>query len=130
VIDCQVLAQVRDRQRRADALRQQVDELLDETHLADSLEIPEVLTNHSRQSIPLPDPVRAFVLAEERLRESAEPEQRIEVRPGRFRVKLSQRERVQAEVAVPVGERVAALPVVVEPRRPVTTMRRKDFSVS
>jgi hypothetical protein len=42
---------------RADALGQQVDEVLDEAHLADALQITQILANHSRQTVPLPDTV-------------------------------------------------------------------------
>ena len=59
-----------------------------------------------------------LVLSEERLREAAEPEQRVEVRFGGLRIELAQRGRVRPEVAISVGVRVAAPVVEVEPGRP------------
>lgn len=81
------------------------------------LQIAHVVAHDPRQPVALPDPVLAVVLREERLRKPAEAQQRLEIVPRRHRAQLAQRVRVQAEVPIPVRERVAALAVVVEAGR-------------
>jgi hypothetical protein len=68
--------------KTGDTLGQQVDQLLHEAHLPDALQVAQVLTNHSRQTIPLPDAALGLVLTKERLRKAAEPEQQVEMRRG------------------------------------------------
>src|SRR5262249_43707493 len=79
VIDLEVLAKALDRERRADAARQQVDELLDEGDLPDMLQVAEIVADDSREAIALPEPKLALVLQEEGLREATEVEKRVEI---------------------------------------------------
>ena len=114
VVDLEVLAEVGDRQGGPDSLRQQVDQVLDEAHLADPLEVPEILPDDAGQAVALPDAVLGHVSTEQGLGEAAELEELLEVlRLGRG-IELTQGERVQAEVTIAVGEGVDSLAVVVE----------------
>jgi hypothetical protein len=56
----------------------------------------------------------ALVLPEERFGEPAETEEGVDVLLRGARAQLARRERMQPEVAIPVGEGVAALAIVVE----------------
>jgi hypothetical protein len=60
-------------------VRQQVDEMLDQRDLAHLFQVAQVVTDDARDAVALPDAELALVLLQERLREAAEVEQRVDV---------------------------------------------------
>jgi hypothetical protein len=86
VIDLEVLAEVGDGERRADASGEHVDELFYEADLADALQVAQIVMNHAGKPLALPEPMLRLVRSEERLGKAAEAEERVEVGapPGRL----------------------------------------------
>lgn len=83
--------------------------MLDEADLPDVLEVAQVFPNYARDPVAAPDAVLGLVLREQRLRETAEAQQRVEIGSRRPRVELTQRERMQPEVTVAAGEGIPPL---------------------
>jgi hypothetical protein len=72
VIDLKVLSQALNGQGRTDFGRQQIHEVLEEADLAHLLQIPEIVSDDARETVPRPDPVFGLVPREQRLGKSSE----------------------------------------------------------
>jgi hypothetical protein len=115
VADLEVLAQRIDREWRTDEIRKPEREQLEPAEIAHALEIGHLLAKETAPILPRPPSCLLLAGSEPRLGESSERHEVSELR-GRRQAELGDGERVKSKQVVAPLQRVAAVPVIVEPR--------------